>query len=434
MTSRPVGPPGAPPHLVGTRVGVLRGVRLPDGTTADVTLPVPDAVPLDAAGWRVLPAACEPHAHLDKALTAPRLPPDVGNDLPAAVLAWRALVVGIDSADIGARALAAVHRYLAHGITTVRTHVDLLVEGDPFRGVDALVALRERLRGRMTLQVCLLAGHEATDAVVAEAVARGVDVVGGCPHLAPDPHREVTRMLDVAERHGLPVDLHVDEQTDLPVDGPLDIEDLAAQVLARGLAGRVTASHCVRLGMLPPPRLDPVLDLVARAGLGVVTLPITNLYLQGRDATHATPRGLTAVRRVLDAGIPLAAGGDNLRDPFNPAGRADPFETTSLLMTAGHLTPAEALTAVTDGARTVLGLPRAGTAPGDVADLMLVPQGDDPGDLGDVLAGAEEARVVLVGGRVVADTRVARTVDLPDPHEPHGPPPAPTRRPTALSR
>ena len=427
MASRPVGPPGAPPHLVGTRVGVLRGVRLPDGTVADVTLPVPDAVPLDAAGWRVLPAACEPHAHLDKALTAPRLPPDMGNDLPAAVLAWRALVVGIDSADIGARALAAVGRYLAHGITTVRSHVDLLVEGDPFRGVDALVALRERLRGRMTLQVCLLAGHEATDAVVAEAVARGVDVVGGCPHLAPDPHREVTRMLDVAERHGLPVDLHVDEQTDLPVDGPLDIEDLATQVLARGLAGRVTASHCVRLGMLPPRRLDPVLDLVSRAGLGVVTLPITNLYLQGRELTHAAPRGLAALRPILDAGIPLAAGADNLRDPFNPGGRADPFETTSLLMTAGHLTPAEALAAVTDGARTVLGLPRAGVAPGDVPDLMLVPD-TDPGD---VLAGAEEARVVLVGGRVVADTRVARTLDLPDPH---GSPPAPIRRPTALSR
>ena len=442
MASRAVGPPDASPHLLGTRVGTLRGVRLRDGTVADVTLPGPDADPdgtppvdLDATGWRVLPAACEPHAHLDKALTAPRLPTDAGNDLPAAVLAWRALVTGIDGADIGARALAAVGRYLARGITTVRTHVDLLIEGDPFRGVDALVALRERLRGRVTLQVCLLASYEASDAVVAEAVARGVDVVGGCPHLAPDPHREITRMLDLAERHGLPVDLHADEQTDLPPDGPLDIEDIAEQVLARTMPGRVTASHCVRLGSLPPQRLEPVLDLVARAGLGIVTLPITNLYLQGRDATHLQPRGLTAVRRILDAGIPLAAGGDNLRDPFNPAGRADPFETTSLLMTAGHLRPAEALDAVTDGARTVLGLARAGTRPGDVADLLLVPDGDHPDDLGDVLAGAEDSRVVLVGGLVVADTRVARTVDLPGPAErPAAPPPAPPRRPTALAR
>jgi cytosine deaminase len=216
-------------------------------------------------------------------------------------------------------------------------------------------------------------------------------------------------MLDVAQAKGLPVDLHADEVTDVDLpDDDLDIVELARQTLARGLRPTVTASHCVRLGMLPPSRLAPVLELVARAGLGVVTLPITNLYLQGRDHTHAAPRGLTALHAILAAGIPLAAGADNVRDPFNPAGRADPFETTSLLQTAGHLTAEQALRAVTADARAVLGLPRAGVAPGDVADLMLVPDVD----LGDVLAGVEDARLVLSGGRVVADTRVQRCVDL----------------------
>ncbi len=412
-----IGRPDGGAHLAGEAVGVLRGVRLPDGTLGDVALDagvvarVPgEGADLDATGWRVLPGACEPHAHLDKALTAPRADPGAGNDLVAAIEQWRAILPAIDSADIHARALAAVHRYVARGITTIRTHVDLPPDGDPLRGVDALVALREQLRGRVTLQVCLLAGSDATDAAIAEAVARGVDVIGGCPHLAPDPHREVTRMLDVAERHGLPVDLHADEQLDVAVpDERFDIVDLARQVLARGLTQRVTASHCVRLGMLEPERLAPILDLVARAGLGVVTLPITNLYLQGREVTQAAPRGLAALRPILDAGIPLAAGADNLRDPFNPVGRADPFETTSLLVTAGYLTAEQALAAVTTGARTVLGLAQAGVEPGDVADLMLVPD-TEPGDL---IAGAEDARVVLHGGRVVADTRVHRAVDLP---------------------
>ncbi|GAA3081760.1 amidohydrolase family protein [Pseudonocardia yunnanensis] len=427
-STQSIGAPDAAPHLAGSVVRALRGIRLLDGTVADLLLadgvieavrgPGPwdgdivAGVDLDASGWRVLPAACEPHAHLDKSLTAARIAPGAGNDLVAAIEQWRAVLPGIDAADISARALAAVHRYVARGITTIRTHVDVPPDGDRFRGVDALVALREQLRGRVTLQVCLLAGSEVPEVVIGEAVARGIDVVGGCPHLAPDPHHEVTRMLDVAERHGLPVDLHADEQTD--VSGPdarMDIVDLAEQVLARGLTQRVTASHCVRLGSLPPARLEPVLELVARAGLGIVTLPITNLYLQGREATHLAPRGLTAVRRILDAGIALAAGADNLRDPFNPAGRADPFETTSLLMTAGHLGPEEALAAVTTGARTVLGLPPASTAPGDAADLLLVPDTH----LGDVLAGAEDARIVVSGGRVVADTRVNRSLDLPVP-------------------
>jgi cytosine/creatinine deaminase len=423
-----IGEPGAVPHLAGTTVAALRGVRLPDDTVGDVLVDAGSVtadrsgagVELDATGWRVLPAACEPHAHLDKALTGPRVGgrfgAAAGNDLVAAIAAWREILPGIDAADVAARATAAIGQYVARGITAIRSHVDVPVEGDRFRGVDALVAVRERLRGRVDLQICLLAGGEADDGVVAEALARGVDVVGGCPHLAPDPHHEVTRMLDLAERLDLPIDLHADEQTDVALpDDRFDVVDLARQVLARGLAGtgRVTASHCVRLGALPPERLAAVLEPVAAAGMGIVTLPITNLYLQGRDAAHSAPRGVTALRALLDAGVPLAAGGDNLRDPFNPVGRADPFETTSLLVTAGHLRPSEALAAVTTGARAVLGLPPAGPVPGARADLLLVPDVDP----GEVLAGAIDARVVLHGGRVVADTRTARSLDL-SPHDP----------------
>lgn len=420
VTLQAVGPPCGAAHLTGTTIAALRGLRLPDGTLGDVLIDggsvteAPGAgADLDAHGWRVLPAACEPHAHLDKAFTALRLPPGVGNDLGAACDSWRDLLPSIDRADIEIRALEAVRRYVARGITAIRTHVDLHPGRDALRGVDALIGLRERLRGRVTLQIAVLAGSDTPIDLIERAIGDGptdgVDVVGGCPHLAPDPRAELSRVLDVAQRHELPVDLHVDELTDVDLpDDDLDIVELAHQVLARGLRAPVTASHCVRLGMLPPSRLDAVLASVTRAGLGIVTLPITNLYLQGRHATHAAPRGLTALRAILAAGIPLAAGADNVRDPFNPAGRADPFETTSLLQTAGHLTAAQALHAVTTGARTVLGLPRAGTAPGDTADLLLVPDVD----LGDVLAGTEDARIVLFGGRVVADTRVQRVVDL----------------------
>ncbi len=363
---------------------------------------------IDARGWRVLPAATEPHAHLDKALSAPRV--DLRqNDLESAISQWRELYATIDGADIYERALAAVRQYVSRGITTIRTHVDVPVAGDSMRGVDALLRLRDQLHGRVTLQVVALVSSDTPTPVIEQAIERGVDVLGGCPHLAPDSHRETTRLLDLAERHGIHIDLHTDEQVALAATDPgLDLVDLAEQVLARGFARRVVASHCVRLGSLPPERLAPVLELARRAGIGIVTLPITNLYLQGRDATHLAPRGLPALRAILDAGIPLAAGGDNLRDPFNPMGRADPFETTSLLVTAGHLTSAEALAAVTAGARDVLGLPRVGTEAGCVADLILVPDTD----LGDVLAGRVDARIVVHAGRIVSDTRVARSMDL----------------------
>ena len=86
-----------------------------------------------------------------------------------------------------------------------------------------------------------------------------------------------------------------------------------------------------------------LVSAVVAAGIGVIANPITNLYLQGWGDDVATPRGLTAVRALVDAKARFAAGADNVRDPFNPLGRSDPFETAMLLVTAGHLTVDEAM-------------------------------------------------------------------------------------------
>lgn len=79
------------------------------------------------------------------------------------------------------------------------------------------------------------------------------------------------------------------------------------------------------------------------------------------------------MRSLLDAGVRVAAGADNIRDPFKPVGRSDAFATASLVVTAAHLTPTEAWHLVTEGARSVMGLPSAGPEVGAQADLLAVP-------------------------------------------------------------
>jgi cytosine deaminase len=68
------------------------------------------------------------------------------------------------------------------------------------------------------------------------------------------------------------------------------------------------------------------------------------------------PRGVTAVRALRAAGVNIAAGADNLQDPFNPVGRGDPLETAGLMILTAHVLPADALHMVTDGARSAMGL------------------------------------------------------------------------------
>jgi cytosine deaminase len=210
-------------------------------------------------------------------------------------------------------------------------------------------------------------------------------------------------LLDLAERLGCPIDLHTDEG----LDGPVTLQAYAERT--RDWSVVRSAGHCVRLGTLPEAELAPVVAAVHAADIGIITLPITNLYLQGWETPVATPRGLTAVRALLDAGVRVAAGADNLRDPFNPMGRGDALETASLLVTAGHLSVAEAVHAVTNGARSVLGLPDAGPVVGAVADLLAV----RASTLAEAVAFAPADRIVLTGGRVVARTRTETLIASP---------------------
>lgn len=116
------------------------------------------------------------------------------------------------------------------------------------------------------------------------------------------------------------------------------------------------------------------------------------------------------MRALLTAGVPLAAGADNVRDPFNPLGRSDALETAMLAVIAGHLTIDEAWACVSDGARRVMGLPAAGPTPGARADLLAV----RAASLAEAVAVAPADRVVLHRGRVVAHTSSTRTICRPD--------------------
>jgi cytosine deaminase len=394
----------------------LLGATLPDGSRVDVELAgdtvtsVGPADPhpaerredeLDLAGFVLLTAPAEPHAHLDKALSWDVIDPPMG-DLELAIASWRAYSTRMTSEEILARARAAALLMLGNGTTAVRSHVDLLEGPAPMRGVRALVALRAELHGLMDLQLVALAAPDTPDHVVHEALDLGVDLVGGAPHLAADPLADLNRLLIIAQERALGTDIHTDES----LDGK---ETLAhyARAVREWPADRIrSAGHCVRQGTLAPAELDATIAGVLAADLGVISLPITNLYLQGWDHPVSTPRGLTALRAFLDAGVRVAAGADNIRDPFNPVGRGDALETAALLVTAGHLTLHEAYQAVSDGARSVLGLPPAGAVAGARADLLAV-RGSG---LGEVIAAASADRYVISGGVLVAHSAVTHHV------------------------
>ena len=407
---------------------LVRHATLPDGTQADLTLdhgriatvapagsldPSATApVTYDLAGYLLLAAPVEPHAHLDKALTADLIPNPTG-DLLGAVVAYQAHYPDRSVPEITGRARAALFEYLANGCTAVRTHVDI-GPGIELRGVEALLALRDEFASRLDLQIVGLVGRPTSGAagqenrdLLAAGLAAGIDVVGGCPHLDPVPADCLRDCFDIAVRHGRPLDLHLDEN--LSPDSN-DLAALAELIGRRGFDLGVTASHCVSLGMQPADRQHRVAEAVAAAGISVITLPQTNLFLQGRDHPTATPRGLTAVQALLSAGVNVAAGGDNFQDPFNLVGRADPLETAALAVAAAHLDATAAYHAVSNAARRALGLGEVTMRPGDPAELLAI----RAGSVREAVASACADRLVFHRGVLVARTSVSRGFPSPE--------------------
>lgn len=396
-------------------IGVVRNATLHDGRlvdvviagdTVDAVLPAgtaPSAAPeaeLDLDGFVLLTAGADAHAHLDKSRTWELVNPPFG-DLVTAIAQYEAYADAETGESIAERARTTALEMLAHGTTAIRSHVNILGGDDPLRGVDAMLRVREELRGLLDLELCALGSEDTPTELFAEAITRGVDLIGGAPHLAADRWAELDRLLTLAEQLGCSVDMHTDEA----LAGEPTIIELARRTGTWPVA-TASAGHCSRLGTLPRDELAPVIDAIVDADLGIITLPITNLYLQGWDAPVATPRGITAVRDLLDAGARLGAGADNVRDPFNPLGRCDHLETVSLLVTAAHVSIDEAYSLVSAGSRSVMRLPEAGAFPGGRAEFVAI-RGTS---LADVAASADPNRHVIHRGALVSSTVATTTM------------------------
>jgi cytosine deaminase len=118
----------------------------------------------------------------------------------------------------------------------------------------------------------------------------------------------------------------------------------------------------------------------------------------------ATPRGITALRALIGAGVTVGGGGDNVQDFFHPLGCGDPLQTAGLLVLGGQLDIPTAYRLVSQGARAAMGLPAGGLRAGEPAELLAVAGGS----LQEVLATATEDRLVFRRGRLVERTRVVR--------------------------
>jgi cytosine deaminase len=319
--------------------GMIAGIAPPAGARDDAILRV------DLGGRQVWPTLVDIHTHLDKGHTVARSPNPDGT-FQNARLAAAADRPSWTPADLRRRMEFGLRCAQAHGVTAIRSHIDTYPDTLE-RSWAVLREVRDGWRGRVDLQAVALCpiplfADEFGDRVAA-VVAESGGLMGGVTRAAIGNHGatldDIDALLDrvfaLAMRHGLDVDLHVDETHD-PTSATLPF--VAEAALRHGYKGRVVCGHCCSLAMQPDDVIDRTLDQLAEAEIAIVTLPTVNMYLQDRTAGR-TPRwrGVTVVQEMLRRGIRVAAAGDNCRDGFYAYGDHDVLDTFRQAVRIAHL-------------------------------------------------------------------------------------------------
>ena len=362
-----------------------------------------DLRPLDAdqspPGHVVLPRLVDAHVHLDKAFTWHEHPNLLGT-YEGALNANLVEHQSRSSQGVLLRGERAVQQAFRQGLRALRSHID---SGGPAAELswEGLETLQRRWHGRVDLQLVALAPLAFWTSAEAESMARRLVTCGGVlggvldpSMLGPVVAEQLKALLHLADRHGLAVDLHIDEADKAPAQG---VEQLLRALQITPVTVPITCSHASSLALLPPIALQRLGERMMTANLQVIALPLTNAWLleRRRDITPLK-RPQAPIRQLQRSGVRVAVAGDNVADPWFPCGDFDPLSLMATAIPLTQLLPWErlGLAPFTTAAAGVLGLSWDGVLRrGAPADLIAV-KGTS---WSDVLRGSSSRRVLVQG-------------------------------------
>lgn len=372
--------------------GATTSVSIRDGRIAGYGQDVTSTETLDGGGAILIPGLVEAHTHMDKTLLGmgwyrneigPRLIDKIENER------MQRRILGIDPARQSARqAMLAA----SLGTTHIRTHVDVDTEIG-VAGIEGVLETRERYRGVVDIELVAFPQsgmliRPGTVELMEKALQLGAQVVGGLDPSAidRDPKGHLDVVFGLADRYGVPVDIHLHETAEL---GAFSMELIIERTKALGLEGRVTVSHAFCLGMTDQDYVSTLIDALTDARIHILT-------------TAPASRPAPAVKRLMDAGIVVAAGSDGVRDTWGPYNNPDMLERAVLVGLRNNLRRddevALALETCTYGGARMMGLDGYGLDPGCKADLVLL----DGETLAEAVVSRRPRKLVVKGGKVIA--------------------------------
>ena len=372
---------------------ILRHARLLDGTTADIAIrdeiiaaiePTLDATAkreLDLEGKLVLPALVNGQLHACKSFWRRLLStlPEEVQRLPRFEAASHVKRL-YTAENVFERVDEVMRLAIQHGTCAIRLFGDV-DEDSGVSAVEGLLRIREKYAPLMTVQVVAFPQDgvtgERTLSLMRGALAMGAEVVGGIPWIEPNEaaqSQHTAMCFDLAAEFNRDLHFVCDDVLD---PAARSLEGVARETIARGWHGRVAATQCAALAAYPDDYAAEVIGLVKEAGITVFSNSHVSLIATDFDASQQPwPRGLTRVRELLAADVPVACGQDDIDNWFYPFGRNDLLEVAQFMAHSGQFAwngeVERVLPMVTSTPARVLGLENYGLHVGAAANLVVL--------------------------------------------------------------
>jgi cytosine deaminase len=362
---------------------------------------------IDAKGAMVSPAFVEPHFHLENSVMPEYV--NKSGTLGEAIRIAEEIKDQLTADDIMRRSTIALSEAILNGVLWMRDHTDV-DEVAKLNLLDAVVAVREKFKQVIDIQIVAfpqfgLADNPESVDLMWQAMEAGADLVGGVPHREKDMDKAAKQIeiaFEIAQANDADIDMHVDE-TDDPYWHSLEL--LAEKTIETGYQGRVTAGHCCAMAAWDEKLFQRILPKLVEAQVNICTNTPVNLLIQGRGSGLPVRRGIARVKDLLEAGVNVTCGQDDLQNMFYPFGNMDMLSVANFVAHTAHMSSEqeikEAFNMPRYRAAKVLRLENYGLEEGAIGNLVLF----NANSAADALRKQPERLFVIREGEVLVQSK-----------------------------
>ena len=292
----------------------------------------------------IFPRFVEAHSHIDKSFTWDEFP-NLRSTYDGALSVNLEEHKTRSTKKVLERAEKSLNLAIQNGYRAIRSHIDTYQH----QGNDVwteLFKLQKKYSTKLQLQFVALSPLEFWQTEKGKKLAKNLSIqkgiLGGVvvpPFNKRETSKLISKMLLLADKYKLEIDLHIDESITEPGAG---VKVLLEVIDKLKIQVPITCSHLSSILFL---KEHEILDLgkkLADKNIKVVALPLTNFWLLNhKSKITSLKRPVAPIKELQKSLVDVSVGSDNVQDPWYPFGNFDPFYMMSCSMPMLQLNPWE---------------------------------------------------------------------------------------------